>query len=366
MVMQIRRTPTADNPPTGLAEGQFAVEMATEPTRVWVGVPTTIDPAGRIPITGLVSTIDGTAPANPRAGTLWWDEAGAQLYVWTGAEWVVAVNPPLPDVSQFLSLSGGTMTGPITLADNANGALEPVTLQQLNALIAPLAQQVSINFIDNGGFNINQRNTWGPNIGTVNGQFAFDRWKAGAGNATTTSLASNVPQIITISSGSIIQVVDGTNLVTGPYTLSWTGTAQGRMGANPYAASPVSLTATAGSDLQVEFNAGTLGQVMLTIGNEVPTWTPLRYQTELVNCQRYFQARGYAWGGFAGATAINIVYSIWLPVRMRAPPGVVNNETASAGLAGRSVTATPDGVTWNSLAANAFSWTGNLALSADL
>lgn len=44
--IQIKRTSTPDAPPTGLLPGELAIEMAT-PTRLWVGVPTSIDPAGR-------------------------------------------------------------------------------------------------------------------------------------------------------------------------------------------------------------------------------------------------------------------------------------------------------------------------------
>lgn len=47
MAMQIRRTAAIDNPPAGLAEGQLAVEMAADPPRLWVGVPTSLDPTGR-------------------------------------------------------------------------------------------------------------------------------------------------------------------------------------------------------------------------------------------------------------------------------------------------------------------------------
>lgn len=43
MVLQIRRT-VSSGPPTGLAEGQLAVEMNN--ANLWVGVPTSVDPSG--------------------------------------------------------------------------------------------------------------------------------------------------------------------------------------------------------------------------------------------------------------------------------------------------------------------------------
>jgi hypothetical protein len=42
----IKRTSTANSPPTGLSPGEFAIEMST-PTRLWIGVPTAIDLTGR-------------------------------------------------------------------------------------------------------------------------------------------------------------------------------------------------------------------------------------------------------------------------------------------------------------------------------
>lgn len=50
--MQIRRTAIPNESPGGLAEGQLAVEMASDPPRLWVGVPTSIDPTGRREILG--------------------------------------------------------------------------------------------------------------------------------------------------------------------------------------------------------------------------------------------------------------------------------------------------------------------------
>src|SRR5215470_2980369 len=51
MAMQIRRTRTADNPPTGLLPGQLSVEMR-DPRRLWCGVDSDIDPSGRIELMG--------------------------------------------------------------------------------------------------------------------------------------------------------------------------------------------------------------------------------------------------------------------------------------------------------------------------
>jgi hypothetical protein len=50
---------------------------------------------------------------------------------------LLVILPP-PSASQFLPLTGGTMTGPIVLAGNASAALNPVPLQQMQAAISAI------------------------------------------------------------------------------------------------------------------------------------------------------------------------------------------------------------------------------------
>lgn len=138
MVMQIKRTSTVNLAPSVIDEGQLAVEMASTPPKLWVGVPYGIEPTGRrllnetaVVATGATvsnvapnepqdgalwhntnngrtyvwngdywaavtrgATVSPTAPVDPESGMLWFDLSGAQLYAWTGQEWVIAVNQP--------------------------------------------------------------------------------------------------------------------------------------------------------------------------------------------------------------------------------------------------------------------------------
>lgn len=58
MPMQIRGTSTVDDPPSGLAERQLSVEMAGPTPKLWVGVPTSIDAAGR----RLIAPVESQVP----------------------------------------------------------------------------------------------------------------------------------------------------------------------------------------------------------------------------------------------------------------------------------------------------------------
>ena len=64
-------------------------------------------------------TVAATAPASPTAGALWWDSTGGQMYIWyndgNSSQWVPVVN----EVGAYLSMAGGTVTGPIDLKNQA-------------------------------------------------------------------------------------------------------------------------------------------------------------------------------------------------------------------------------------------------------
>ena len=66
---------------------------------------------------------------NPIASTP--TPTGNQALVWNGTAWAPA--------GPYLSTAGGTLTGALTLAANAGSALQPVTLQQLQAGYLPIA-----------------------------------------------------------------------------------------------------------------------------------------------------------------------------------------------------------------------------------
>jgi hypothetical protein len=100
------RTTVPNNPPAAglLLDGQLAVEQA-DPMRIWVGVPTSLDPTGRrllydASVSGYRGPIiSDIAPTTPGIAGLWYDSVGTQLYIWyvdpTGpGQWVAVSNPP--------------------------------------------------------------------------------------------------------------------------------------------------------------------------------------------------------------------------------------------------------------------------------
>lgn len=188
------------------------------------------------------------------------------------------------------------------------------------------------NRLINGDFSINQRVVTGSVV-LAAGAYGHDRWKAGAAGCTYTfSTVLNITTL-TITAGSLIQVIEGLNLQSGTYVLSWSGTAQGKIGAGASGASGVSGVITGGTNTNVEFGTGTLSRVQLELGTVATPFEQRYFGTELSFCQRYAMRWDsltnintvYAVGYAATASSLRAVFSF--PQKMR----VVPTMTSSAG-----------------------------------
>jgi len=171
---------------------------------------------------------------------------------------------------------------------------EVLTAGNVNSLLSRGYQ----NRIINGAFEINQRG-YASGTNLASGAYGFDRWKSGYTNTSLTFTDGVQSTTVTISSSGVIQqIVEQANMPAGTYTLSWSGTATGRVynsgGSAPsYAASPVTVTLDGSANVVVEFTASggtkTLGTVQLEGGT---VFSPFEYRLrgeELQLCQRYFE-----------------------------------------------------------------------------
>jgi hypothetical protein len=213
---------------------------------------------------------------------------------------------------------------------NADVVQSSVTGVSLGAGNATLLK----NRLIDAGFIINQR---GYVSGTAlsTGTYAHDRWKAGASGCTYTFTqgSAGVPIVITITAGSLQQIIEGCNMPDGgTFTLSWTGTAQGRVNGGGYSTSPLIVTGlTAGANCTVEFNTGTCSFPQLEVGSSATGFEYRQYQQELALCQRYYwrwtlanQSYGYIGVGRAYSTTGGTVV-VNNPVPMRASPSTNNS-----------------------------------------
>lgn len=162
------------------------------------------------------------------------------------------------------------------------------------------------NRIINGNFQINQR-VYVSGTAIAASTWGHDRWKGSSitGGATYTFVQGSPDTLITITAGNLQQVIEGANIEGGTYTLSWQGTALGRQAGGVFAASPVTLTGvTAGANLTVEFQNGTLGKVQLEAGTLATPFERRPIGLELHLCYRYYQryiASGLSFQGYGAA-----------------------------------------------------------------
>jgi len=196
------------------------------------------------------------------------------------------------------------------------------------------------NILINSNFLINQR-SYVSGTALASGAYGVDRWKATSANASMTFTYSANGFPVTINSGgSFAQVIEQFNIPgAGSYTLSWSGTATGRVynsgaTAPSYAASPITVTLDGTANVVVEFEATggtkTLEKVQLEKGTNATNWRLQSngFQAELDKCQRYYYrtsssgSNPYALFTQAfGANSTSQAYlSTRLPVTMRVSP----------------------------------------------
>jgi len=206
------------------------------------------------------------------------------------------------------------------------------TAAALTALGLPSGSALGFrNRIINGDFRVNQRAVSGT-VTLAAGAYGHDRWKAGASGCTYTFATSANVTTLTITAGSLMQVIEGINLRSGTHVLTWTGTATARIDSGSYGSSGITGNATGGTNQTIEFGTGTVASVQYELGNVA---TPVEFRPiniELQLCQRYYWRKNALYEHFgpgSGTAAGQAVGTIAFPVPMRASPTLSCNSPVS-------------------------------------
>lgn len=266
-------------------------------------------------------------PANSLAiGTVASGIAAATITGAAPAQTLNLVLPPGPPNSLNIgSVGAGVAAATITGAAPS---------QTLNLVLPPGPATPSLltfrNKLHNALFAINQRRVAGT-VTLAAGAYGHDRWKAGAAGCTYTFAASGNGTVITISAGSLEQVIEGVNVEGGAYYASWVGTAQARVNGGAYAATGFLTTGlAANTNTTIEFGIGTVSLPQFEpqqSGQTGPTTFEQRFTgSELALCQRFYYRRWNTWA-YYGVVAVlaECDYSLCgllfrFPVTMRASP----------------------------------------------
>lgn len=190
----------------------------------------------------------------------------------TGVEWTSNVDVP------------GTLdvTGTATF-DSTVTATGDVTVPSLNG--GPLAGMR--NLLINGNPIINQRGYVSGTATTGANQYTLDRWRVVTSGQSITWADSNNVRTVTAPAGGVEQVVEGLSILSGTYTLSWTGTATATVDGSAVA-NGGQVTLTGGTNATVRFSSGTFSLAQFEVGTKATPFERRSYGQELALCQRYY------------------------------------------------------------------------------
>jgi hypothetical protein len=191
------------------------------------------------------------------------------------------------------------------------------------------------NTLINGNFLVNQRAVSGT-VTLAAGVYGHDRWKAGAAGCTYTFATVANVTTITITAGTLVQIIEGINLQSGAYTLGFNGTATARIDAGGYSLSPVSGTAVGGTNQSIECGTGTVSLVQYEPGSVRTSYENRLIGLELALCQRYCQKLllepSVLLCDYYSASAGNqVIYRSGLRATMRANPTALPSATITGG-----------------------------------
>ena len=228
-------------------------------------------------------------------------------------------------VSTALGNATNAASGLVAL--DSNGKLPAVDGSKLTGISGGSTLAGFRNKLINGTFLINQRGVSGT-VTLAAGAYGHDRWKAGASGCTYSFTTVNNITTLTITAGSLQQVIEGNNIDSASYILSWQGTAQGRVNGTSYGASGNIFTLTGGNNTTIEFGTGTLSRPQFEAGTASTAFELRPYSFELGLAQRYCLKLG---GSVAGDIFISgyspsgfyVVQTLAYPVTMRMSPSVL-------------------------------------------
>ncbi|MBV7408777.1 hypothetical protein [Maritimibacter sp. DP1N21-5] len=195
------------------------------------------------------------------------------------------------------------------------------------------------NRIINGNFAINQREVSGTVVLSA-GAYGHDMWKAGASGCTYTFATSENVTTITISAGSLKQIISGDDLQSGTYVLSWTGTLQMKIDGGTAGDSGMIDTLTGGTDAEVETSGtGEMSLVQLEPGSVATSFELLARTAELLRCQAYYET-GYQVEYSSSETASDLRRYVSFKVTKASVPHTVTAAGSRYTGGGTSVSAT--------------------------
>jgi hypothetical protein len=144
------------------------------------------------------------------------------------------------------------------------------------------------NLLINGLFSVNQRSYVSATNTTAANEFTVDRWFVNTSGQNLTFTTSQNSTTATAPAGGLSQAIEGDNIQTGTYTLSWVGTATAQVNGVAVLNGGI-VTLTGGVNAVVKFSGGTVTKPQLEPGPVATPFEQRPYGVEIMLCQRYYQ-----------------------------------------------------------------------------
>lgn len=178
------------------------------------------------------------------------------------------------------------------------------------------------NLLINSNFSVNQRVYASGTATTSANQYTLDRWRVVVSGQNLTFGAASPDRVVTAPAGGMEQIIEGSNLVGGVYTLSWVGTATATVNGAAISNGGQTAALTAGANATIKFSGGTVDRVQFELGTVATPYERRPITLELILCQRYYLL--FTGGGAGVCTSSGAEYTVNFPVTMRTPPTYVN------------------------------------------
>jgi hypothetical protein len=237
-----------------------------------------------------------------------------------------AMNNLRDYLSESIGTSGGAITASVVRTALAAATDANVLTDYQSSKLGSLTGR---NLLI-GNFFVNQEEVSGSVVLSA-GDYGHDMFKGGASGCSYTFSTTNGITTVTISAGTLVQVVEAANIAAGDYILSHVGTAQVRIDGGSYGDSgAVTDTLDGSANATVEWETGTLALPQLELGTVVTAFDRRNIGVELTLCKRYFQDYSGAFTLSATSSAANINKPI-IEVEMRSTPSITQTTPGSGG-----------------------------------
>ena len=275
-----------------------------------------------------------------------------------------AVHEISYDGTSFFLMNPGTYSGTaIPISNGGTGANSVLTAR--NNLGIGSVYSFRNKLINPNGL-VNQR---AYSSGTATGganQYTLDRWRVVSSGQALSYSVSGVTTAMTAPAGGLEQVIEGSNIEGGVYTLSWIGTATATVDGTAVTNGGQTVSKVAGSNVTVRFSAGTVSLPQFELGTVVTTFEQRPFHYELQLCLRYCFRVTYSAvsipicaGVFFSTTGAQFGSSPF-PLPMRAAPAMSASSTTFEALTTAAISLGPGSL----LAGNAYGWYATFSSTA--